>query len=57
MDMPPFDSSQKMVDLKIENLALYIKNKEAAIKHIAGKPSMTPITTPSLKTKDSMKGT
>ena len=56
MDMPPFDASQKMVDLKIESLAIYIKNKEVAIKQLAAKPSMTPITTPSLKTKDSLKG-
>lgn len=57
MDMPQFDPSQKMVDLKIDSVAIYIKNKEAAIKHTAAKPSMTPITTPSLKTKDSIKGT
>ena len=56
MDMPPFDASQKMVDLKIESLAIFVKNKEAASKQPAAKPSMTPVTTPSLKTKDSLKG-
>jgi hypothetical protein len=50
MDMPPFDVSQKMVDLKIDTIAIYIKNKDA-IKHSLSTSSTTPITAPSLKTK------
>lgn len=56
LDMPPFDASQKLVDLKVESLAIHIKNKESAVKQ-AGKTAVTPATAPSLKTKESLKVT
>jgi hypothetical protein len=56
MDMPPFDVSQKMVDLKIDTIAVYIKNKDA-VKHSVNNASAAPAITLSLKTKESTKVT
>jgi hypothetical protein len=54
MDMPPFDMSQKMVDLKIDTIAVYVKNKDA-VKHSANITSATSTSAPSTKTKECTK--
>lgn len=47
MDMPLFDPKQKMIDLKVDRVAVQIKNKDA-IKQVNAKPVATATTVSSI---------
>jgi hypothetical protein len=51
MDMPLFDPKQKMIDLKIDKVAVQIKNKDA-VKQPNAKPASTATTVSSVPTPD-----